>query len=170
MADRCELAKAWQVAVDHGRGQGRQRAGAAGDEDAALARQVVEAGDAGDKIAAVRQVDIVGAGLDRGTGDAVILALERAGGMDQRIDAQCGQAPRQIRHSGIERQRLLLRQAQLRRQCRGTGHVAPGHQQMDSLVAGQRRANARAEKTVTAEYQYGVMGQDILQWMSFLAT
>ena len=170
MADRGELAEARQVAVHHGRRQRRQRTGAAGDEDAALARPRVEAGDAGDKIAAVRQIDIVGAGVDCGAGDAVILALERTGGMDQRIDAQFGQARRQAGRMGVERQRLPWRQAQLRRQCPGPGDIAPGHQQMDMLIAGQRMAYARAEKAVTAEYKEGVMGQDILRLMRVLAT
>ena len=70
--------------------------------------------------------------------------------MDQCVYFQCGQALRQVRGMPVERQRLLRRQAQLRRQCPGLASIAPCHQQMDILVGGQHLANARAEKTVTA--------------------
>ncbi|MGZ8302966.1 MAG: hypothetical protein ACXW2U_10325 [Telluria sp.] len=68
--------------------------------------------DAGDEIAAIGQVDVIGAGRDGGAGDVVILSLERPGGVDDGQNLQRGEALG-ARGVGVDCQRLRGGQSEL---------------------------------------------------------
>jgi hypothetical protein len=144
--------------VHHRGGQGRHRACAAGDEQVRRLGVGIERADPADELAAVRQVDVVGAGRDAGAPDFVSLALKRTAGVDHRIgaagadpagearlgdvDAQCAEAL--ARAAPIERtgQRLCRRQ------------VPATDDRMDQRIARQALRQPGAEQAVTADQQH----------------
>ena len=109
-------------------------------------------GKVADKAPAVGQVDVVHAGLRTSLRDGVALRLERAGGMNQQVDAGVAQLRGQRGVSAVQRQRLGLR-AHLHRQGLGALRIAPRDDHGLSVVGRQRTHDTCAEVTVAAEDQ-----------------
>src|SRR5262249_59847199 len=72
------------------------RACAADHTEAARASESIELTNASDKLAPIGKVDVMAAGLDGCTRDAVVLALKGPGGVDQCVDAQLLQIAREL--------------------------------------------------------------------------
>ena len=83
--DGLEPSKPGLIAIYGGRGKGGNGTRTADDGDAALASHIVQSGDARDELPAVGKVDVVAASLNGGSGDPVVLLLERSRGVDQNL-------------------------------------------------------------------------------------
>ncbi len=151
MVDAVQPLEAWQQFVDHRGGQRRHRTGAAADQHAGTARGAVEFVDAADELARVRQVDVMGAGADGGTGDAVILPLEGTGGGNHQVHLQLVEAAGQGRLVHIQAHRLA---AHLRGQLIGAALVASADQDADSFDTAQTPYDQAAEVAVAPEHQH----------------
>ena len=87
-SDGIKPPKPRQVPLDHGRRKGRNGARAANDRHPGRRSQRAQGTNAGDELAAVRQVDVVTARFYRRACHGVVLALERTCRVNQYIDAQ----------------------------------------------------------------------------------
>ena len=141
------------VLVDDRGGERRQRAHAADDRDSRRARFRIQLRDATDESAAIGEIEIVAACLDRRARHCVALTLERARGVDHGIDAELAQLQREVRAGGIERAGVIRVEAELIGQGGGLGLIATGQNQPDARVLRQRRADAGAKESICAEYE-----------------
>ena len=117
-----------QVAINNGRGQRGHRARPADDRHTALPGGGIETFDAGDKLPPIGEVDVVTTRGDRGHRHGVLLGLERAGGVNQCIDAQFLQPRAQPGIVGIDHDRLVGGKAQPGDEGRGLGGIAARHE------------------------------------------
>ena len=90
------------------------------------------------------------AGLGRRRGDAPVLALERAGGVDHQPGAGRAQHAGEPGIVGID---ALPARAKLAGQPLGARRVATGQHQLETGFAGQRPRDARAEVAIAAQQQ-----------------
>jgi len=97
-----------------------------------------------DETTPVRQIDVVRAGFCCGLCHAVILTLERSGGMNQQFHAELAQGLWQLRSGQVYRNTLGT-VAQFARQRSGALQAAPTHQQLYVRIAGQGAANTRTK-------------------------
>ena len=90
--------------------------------------------------------------------DAEVLALERAGCVDQRSHAHGSDTLGEIGSPRIDRDAGVNRETQRRCLGSGTRAVATADQYADARIACQRRGNAAAEEAIAAENQDGMHG------------
>ncbi|MCY1419966.1 hypothetical protein D9M71_355720 [compost metagenome] len=168
--DRLQAGEFALEVIDHGGGQPRHRTGAADHQHFACPGLGIQATDIADITAAIGQVDAVGPRLDACTGDAVVLALEWAAGMNDDGRRQGSQLARKAGRVDI----------QLRRLEAGTGGstgrqlgAEPGrpfqaasgdHQLQPRMGFAQVLGNPLTEVAVPAQNQHPRHTPDLLVW------
>jgi hypothetical protein len=125
--------------IDDGRGDRGQRARAARHQHAAAARGGVERADAGDKGAAIGQIDIVRACRDGSLGDVIGLPLKRPRSVDDEIGTTCCQRRGEILRIVIDRNGLANRRrpAELADKAGSARRVSSRDAEPDFFFGGQ---------------------------------
>ncbi len=106
MANTGELRESCQEPIDHRRRKPGHRARAAEHHDFPLGRLHREPLDARDELPAVRQIQVIDAGLHAGLSDTIILSLERTAGMDHQPGPARSDLPTQLVGPDVQRIRF----------------------------------------------------------------
>jgi hypothetical protein len=151
--DRVDLRERRSQRIQHGGGQAGHGTRAGRRETVGPAcRGVQRRRESGHEIAPVGQIDIVRAAGQRCLRDAIVLMLERPGGVDDEIGRLRRQCVRKVCGIEIERDAAADGQtSQFRGECGGAGAVATGDDQFDIGPGRNAATDARAEIAVAAD-------------------